>query len=1097
MTDINQRSAIVIKQQVMPVRRFMAWQSSARAILIALSIICIGTSDEGFADVPIDFNRDVRPILSDKCFHCHGPDADNQDSSFRLDTRESAVEDLGGYAGIVPGDLEASELHLRIHESDPDSRMPPAGSNRSLNEQEREILDQWVKHGAEYDKHWSFKPISRPGLPAVKYADWPRNEIDYFVLARLEGSDLQPSDVAEKTRLIRRVTLDLTGLPPAPNEVREFVQDLSEDAWEKVVDRLLASTAYGEQMALVWLDAARYADSGGYQNDIKRSQWPWRDWVIDAYNRNLPFDQFTVEQLAGDLLPAPTDEQLLATAFNRNHRINNEGGIIPEEFRVEYVADRVETTSTVWLGLTVGCARCHDHKYDPISQKDFYRMFAFFNSVPEKGRDGEIAPTPNMPVYTGGTKKQHDKLQQIVASAKRMLTQHNRAQAKSFETWLNSVTSPDGESSLASLPSAVTHLTLDTINNRSLVDARNSKHRPVVVTKKREKVETETVHGGGVRIGNSSYVKVPNAHRDGFDATKPHSWIVRFQPPKKFSGSEGPVLSLVEKDGQRGYRLLLQDVGKDDGFRVSLEITQNATSKNTLDVVSDAVIQPGTPICLAVTYDGRDAKGVKFFVDGQPIESKVIRDELRWSGVSTAPLLVGARNEADAKVGNRDATLLNGVLDDVQVYDCNLSGDEVAALSTASPIDVLLASYTDTARPAILTHYLNDVDSKHVELRSSLKESEADLSRFENRALTFVSIMEDMPERRKTYLLLRGVYDNPDQSEALDPVTLAALLPMNEALPKNRLGLAKWLVDPSNPLTARVTVNRYWQRYFGRGLVGTQEDFGSQGANPSHPMLLDWLSAEFIESGWDIKAMQKKIVMSATYRQSSRVTKKQLKQDPKNELLSRGPRFRLSGHVLRDQALSVSGLLSDTIGGPPVMPYQPAGLWDEVSAKGYKYIEGKGDDLYRRSLYTFWRRTVPPPSMMNFDTSAREMCSVRSSRTNTPLQALNLMNDPQFVEAARRFAERMLTSGGKTPESQIRYGHKALLSSDPKPETLQILTRGYERYRKRFAQDISGATEFISVGDSEPDENLDVSQLAAMTMVANILLNLDETVTKE
>ena len=1081
----------------MVVGSLIRWPSRVCGLLGCISILLSCLSTQASEGERVDFNRDVRPILSDKCFHCHGPDAENQDSDFRLDSRDAALEDLGGYAGVVPGDLKASELHLRIHETDLDSRMPPPDSNRTLSDQERETLDQWIEQGAEYDKHWSFKPIVRPSLPVVENRDWPANEIDYFVLAGLEAASLQPSQAAEKARLIRRVTLDLTGLPPELVDVQNFLDDPAGDAWEKVVDRLLESKAYGEQMALIWLDAARYADSGGYQNDIARTQWPWRDWVIDAYNRNVPFDQFTIEQLAGDLLANPTEQQLLATAFNRNHRINNEGGIIPEEFRVEYVADRVETTSTVWLGLTVGCARCHDHKYDPISQKDFYRMFAFFNRVPENGRDGTVAPVPNMAIYSGGTKAQHDQLKQAVANVQQQLDAHVAEQESVFEAWLASATSTDHQSPLALLRPATTHLTLDAMNGRRLIDARNSEHRPVFVGKKKEMPQTETANGGGLRIGASSYLKLPDAHRGGFDANKPSSWMLRFQPPKRFAGSEGPLLSLFEQGGQRGYRLLLQSVGEGTPLRVGLEITQDADQKNSLDIVSDAVIEPGKPICLGVTYDGRGAKGVKFFIDGKPVESKVIKDELQWTGLATAPLLVGARNVADAKSENRDATLLKGILDDIQIYDHDLSGGEIAELSTASPVDVLLASYTDAARPAARTYFLNHLDSKHLELRSAFAKVETDLERFEEDALTLVSIMEDMPEHRETYLLQRGVYDNPDTTEELAPLTLATLPPMSEELPRNRLGLAKWLVDPSNPLTARVAVNRYWQQYFGRGLVATQEDFGSQGASPSHPKLLDWLAADFIQSGWDIKAMQKKIVMSAAYRQSSRVTPSQWEQDPKNERISRGPRFRLSGQALRDQALSVAGLLSGSVGGPPVMPYQPAGLWDEVNAKGYQYVEGEGDDLYRRSLYTFWRRTVPPPSMMNFDTSAREMCSVRFSRTNTPLQALNLMNDPQFVEAARCFAERMMNHVGKTPESRIRYGYVALLTSDPTPATLEVLTRGYQRYRRRFSQDIAGARELISTGASEPDKNLDVSELAAMTMVANVLLNLDETVTKE
>lgn len=1074
----------------------MEMLSRKTAVVILLLHLLAGGSSLSAAE-GIDFNRDVRPILSDKCFQCHGPDAKNQDSSLRLNTRELGLADLGGYAAIVPGDLDASELHRRIHESDLDSQMPPADSKLELSDRERGILDSWIRQGAEYDEHWSFKPVTRPLLPEVKDALWPRNQLDYFVLARLEAAGLEPAPVAERERLIRRVTLDLTGLPPTLEDVNNFLHDPAENAWEKVVDRLLASNTYGERMALVWLDAARYADSGGYQNDIKRTQWPWRDWVIRAYNQNLPFDEFTVQQLAGDLLDNATEEQRLATAFNRNHRINNEGGIIPEEFRVEYVADRVETTSTVWLGLTVGCARCHDHKYDPIEQRDFYQMSAFFNSVPENGRDGQLAPVPNMAVYTAGTRAQHNDLQQAVAAAQARLDAYSSQQAEAFTRWLKTATKTAEKSVLSGLPLATTHLTLDTSEDGTLVDARNSSHHPTVVAKKNEDVVVKTLDGRGLKIGSSSYVKAPQVHAEGFDAGDPQSWVLRFQPPPRFAGSEGPLLSFIDPTTQRGYRLMLQNEADAKLFRVSFQISCDAKNRKTLDVVSAPAIEPNQPVCLTVTYDGRNAAGVKIYVDGQPIATRVIRDDLAWTGRTTAELLVAARNEPDAKASNRDATLLNGILDDLQVYAVELSEAQVVELSAASPINVLLANYSTSARPAVLTHFLERVDTQHADQRLSVAEAQAELDRFEEQALTRVSIMEDMPESRPTYLLLRGVYDKPDKSEALKPATLGALPPMREGLPQNRLGLAQWLVDPGNPLTARVAVNRYWQMYFGRGLVATQDDFGSQGTHPTHPELLDWLAAEFVQSGWDIKAMQKKIVLSATYRQSSRLTPELLAADPANELLSRGPRFRLSGQTLRDQALAVSGLLSRAMGGPSVMPYQPAGLWDEVSAKGYKYIQAESEGLHRRSLYTFWRRTVPPPSMMNFDTSSREVCSVRFSRTNTPLQALNLMNDPQFVEAARCLAERMLQAGGPTAESRCRYGYRLVLAIEPSPETLGVLTGGYHRYHTRFSDQPSAAQSLISVGASEPKAELDATDLAAMTMVASILLNLDETVTKE
>lgn len=1062
------------------------------------SLLLLGGAycNQATADEMIDFNRDVRPIISDKCFQCHGPDAPNQDSDFRLNDREHAIEDLGGYAGVVPGNLQKSELHRRIHADDPDSKMPPEDSKLSLSDKQRSILDRWIQEGAAYDEHWAFKPIETPAQPEVKKIDWPGNAIDYFVLAQLEKRGLQPSSEAEKARLLRRVTFDLTGLPPTLGQLDDFLADQSADAWENVVDRLLASPAYGERMALVWLDASRYADSGGYQNDIKRSQWPWRDWVIKAYNDNMPFDDFTIEQLAGDLLDNPTDQQRLATAFNRNHRINNEGGIIAREFQVEYVADRVETTSTVWLGLTVGCARCHDHKFDPISQKDFYRMFAFFNNIAENGRDGNIAPAPNMVVYENGSRERHEAFKTKVADLKKTVAELGKTRRTAFQTWLELKSKENRLQKLAGIPAASLHVMFDSVAGKRATDTRNAKRRVQLIGRRNDADPTAAMFGGGVRFGDTGVVKVPAPHsRQGFDANEPYAWIVHVKTPKSFAGSEGPLLSAINPKTGRGYRLMLEEAQGEKKFRVSFQIIGEAKGNNTIEVVSESIVSPNQFVRIAVRYDGTEnASGVQLFVDGRPVKSTTKRDQLQWEGVSNDPLLIGARSEKDARENLRDATLKGGVVDDVQMYETALSNAQMSILCAAEPVDVVLADADKVATESLLQHFLKHIDSQQE--RTDLKKAATALQKFEGR-LVKVSIMQEMPESRETHLLTRGVYDQPDKAELLQPHTLSALPAMEEELPRNRLGLAKWLVDPRHPLTARVAVNRYWQMYFGLGLVTTPEDFGSQGANPTHPKLLDWLASDFIRSGWNVKRMQKKIVMSATYRQSSRVTDGLLKKDPANQFLSRGPRFRLYGQAIRDQALAVSGMLSKQANGPPVMPYQPAGLWDEVSAKGYQYVVGKGDDLYRRSLYTFWRRTVPPPSMMNFDNSAREMCSVRPSRTNTPLQAMNLMNDPQFVEAARKLAERMLTEGGETPAQQIRYGHRVVLAQEPNPKVLKILESAFSKYASNYAVDPTSARQLLAVGDSKVNSDLKQSDLAAMTAISNILLNLDETVTKE
>lgn len=1073
-----------------------------------LSVAIIGCSIHGWAaasahEPALDFNRDIRPILSDNCYRCHGPDADNQKSDFRLNDRKSATADLGGYAGIVPGDLEASELHWRIWDDFEEEIMPPPKSKLSLSDPEKRILDQWIEEGAPYDQHWSFKPVSNPPLPRLEPGDrnWVSNEIDYFIAARLKSEGLGPSPSASRETLIRRVSLDLTGLPPTLEEVDDFLNDPGPNAWEKVVDRLLASPHYGERMALVWLDAARYADSGGYQNDMRRSQWPWRDWVIQAYNQNMPFDQFTIEQLAGDLLPHPTKEQRLATAFNRNHRINNEGGIVPDEYIVEYVADRVETTSTVWLGLTVGCARCHDHKYDPISQKDFYELFAFFNNLKEHGQDGDRAPVPNMAVYTKGNQEAHGQLKKDISQLTEHIKELPLKRQSAFESWITRIQTDRAESlaMLRDIPVASLHVPLDSEHNRETNNARDAARPGLLIgrTPSESRLVDATTYGSGFRLGRTGYIKVNQAHGLGFTSKEARSWLVQFEAPKVFAGSEGPLLVAAEVGSLRGYRLMIEDTGPMQNFRISFQLMENAPGKSGIEVVSEAVILPGSPVRVGVTWDGSNrGNGVRLYVDGEPVEASVVLDALPNTVQTDAPLLIGARAEKDAEEYLRDATLNAGVLDDVQIYDAVLPPDQMALLSTANPEDLLLAHLTDASRVALHTAWVKS-DPEGRQLITRLKTYEERLKEFEEQAVTKVSIMEETPQLRPTFLLRRGAYDQPDRSKELKPTSLDVLPPMKAAFPRNRLGLAQWLVDPENPLTARVAINRYWQMYFGVGLVKTVEDFGSQGESPSHPGLLDWLAGAFIKSGWDIRAMQKRIVMSSTYRQSSQFTPQLLEKDPENRLLGRGPRIRLNGQFLRDQALAVSKLLVNEIGGPPVMPYQPEGLWDEVSAKGYKYVVGEGDELYRRSLYTFWRRTVPPPSMMNFDNASREACVVRISRTNTPLQALNLMNDPQFVEAARALAERMILQGGESPPEQIAYGHRIILARNPDPEIRRILEKGYAEYLNTFKSQPARAQQLIATGDSEPNPKLDPVELAAMTTVANLLLNLDESLTKE
>jgi hypothetical protein len=774
---------------------------------------------------PVRFGRDVLPILSENCFQCHGPDERARKARLRLDTPDGAARVLR------PGKGPEPELVRRISAADDDGRMPPRRSNRRLSAAQKELLRRWVEQGAPWGKHWAYETPVCPPPPAVRDAAWPRNPIDRFVLARLEREGLVPAPEAARETLIRRVALDLTGLPPTPDEVATFQADGSPGAYERLVDRLLASPRYGERMALDWLDEARYADTNGYQNDFARTMWPWRDWVIDACNRNLPYDRFVIEQIAGDLLPGATLRDKIASGFNRNNRTVTEAGSIDEEWRVENVVDRVETTATVFLGLTLGCARCHDHKYDPIAQREFYAFFAFFNSINEKG------------VYTE---------------------------------------------------------------------------------------------------------------------------------------QRGNVPPLVAVPGRADVERLRQ---------------------------LDAAIAA-----------------------------------------------------ADRTVLAREVALL----------------DPLATLFRARQAAELLEAQQTAARR---------------------RREKAD---YEKRIPT-VMVMEELPRPRDTFVLKRGRYDMPDRGQRVRPDVPSCLVPLPDGAPRNRLGLARWLVDPANPLTARVAVNRLWQHAFGTGLVKTAENFGVQGEPPSHPELLDWLATEFVRGGWDVKALQRLIVTSATYRQASRAAPALVQRDPDNRLLARGPRFRLPAEVVRDNALAVAGLLVERVGGPPVKPYQPAGLWEELAGGAGEgpYVQEHGPNLYRRSLYVYRKRTVPHPALATFDAPSREVCQVKRPRTNTPLQALELLNDVTYVEAARQLGHRMLTEGGASAEGRVTFAFRLATGRPPAPAEVRVLVRGLERYRQAFRADVEAAERFVRHGDSPVGAADDPVELAACTATASIVLNLDETITRE
>ena len=979
------------------------------------------------AQRPVEFNRDVRPILSDKCFSCHGPDAVAKKIPLRLDSEQAAK------AVIVAGDPAASRLMQRVAHPKPPLRMPPPASGLKLTDSEIDTLRQWIAQGAKWEGHWSFLPPRRQTPPAVKNTAWARNDIDRFILEHLEREGLQPSPEASRETLLRRASLDLTGLPPSPQEIDRFLKDSSPDAYEKAVDRLLASPRYGERMAARWLDAARYADTNGYQYDGERVMWRWRDWVIEAFNRNLPFDRFALEQLAGDMLPGATLDQKIATGFNRNHRGNTEDGIVAEEYAVEYVVDRVETTSAVFLGLTMGCARCHNHKYDPLTQKEFYQVYAYFNNVPENGRAMKYGNSP--PVIPAPTREQQ---KQLAAMEERIA---------SLQAGLAKTQTP-----ARFHPPAVRWTT------------------PVGLT---GSVDPERVFDG----------------KEFIDAGK----IADFDIEDRFTLA-ARVFSDETPDGPIATRMSEGPKGKGFGLhlnqgRVHVHVTSQWDSDG-IRMDSEQVLAPNRWYHVAFTYDGsRLAEGVKVYVDGKAVAMKVGNDTLyrpfRNAGSKfTEPFRVGGGWGVQRR--------FRGRIEAVRVYGRQLDDREMAALALPDTLDRIAAKPqpTEVERWAVREFYLQQASP----LWKQLAEARLEKLAFERKFPT-VMIMAERQEPRDTFLLVRGAYDKP--GEKVPPGIPAALPGLPQGAPNNRLGFAQWVVDPSNPLTARVTVNRFWQMFFGAGLVKTVEDFGLQGEWPSHPELLDWLATEFVRTGWNTKALHKLIVTSATYRQSSVIAPELLQRDPENRLLARGPRVRLPAEMIRDQALYSAGLLVEKLGGPSVKPYQPDGLWQEISMQDMDYIRAKGDDLYRRSLYTFWKRTIAPPMMLNFDSAARESCVVRESRTNTPLQALNLMNDVTFLEAARLIGRRMLREGGATPSDRLRYGFRLVTGREPGPEEARVLDDNLRYHLDYFASGDGRVKEFLAHGDTPPDPKLEARQLAAYGAVASLLLNLDETITKE
>jgi hypothetical protein len=1031
------------------------------ALICSVSFPFCASADPPIAQ-KLDYNFDIRPILADRCFVCHGPDKRNRKADLRLDLAESAFE-----TAIVPGKPAESELIRRITATD-HTHMPPPKSNLSLTKSEIERLRRWIAEGAEYKKHWAFLPLpAQVAVPAASNPAWPHGSLDHFILARLDKEGLAPSSPASKEDWIRRVTFDLTGLPPTPAEVDAFRADSSPRAYENVVDRLLAAPAFGERMALEWLDVARYADSFGYQADGDTFLWPWRDWVIEAFNQNLPYDQFLTCQLAGDLLEKPTRKQRLATAFNRLHRMTNEGGSIPEEWRNEYVSDRVHTFGTAFLGLTLECARCHDHKYDPIATKEYYGLGAFFNSIDEWGTydNSHFRPTPTLSLPTPQQEKALADLRKKVAVLEEQIRQVERTRRMAFQEWLAQPHQPE-------FYGLISHFPLDRLepgNRLTNVIARQN-----AGTTSSANVLVPGKLGQALRFTGDDAATF-NGTYGVSDRWQPFTLSFWLQVPEEMK--EGIVFHATAGT-DTGFHGL--ECSFDQG-RLFLGLIRFWPG-NAAAIRTRQKVPPKQWVHVSASYDGSGkAQGLRIHLNGVRADADIVRDCLtRNLEIGRVALTFGERA--------RSTGLKGGLLDDFFIFDRALTDVEIAHLHDGKSLKTAL-DRKDAA--ALQPYFLGAVDGEVRQARADLQQARERLFNAENGVFE-VMVMEELPRPRQAYVLARGNYDAP-KDKPVGRITPAALPAFPKDGPRDRLTLARWLTDPSHPLTAHVAVNRYWQLFFGRGLVSTTENFGIQGAVPSHPDLLDWLARDFIASGWDVKALCKKIVLSATYRQRSTLTPELRKRDAENVLLARGPSRRLSAEMLRDAALAESGLLVRKLGGPPVKPSQPPGLWRGQNAFLPEYVPDKGEGLHRRSLYTFWRRTSPPPNMLTFDVPSREVCVVRRQSTCTPLQPLVLLNDPQFVEAARGLGERMLGQKRSLDERLI-FAFRVAATRSPTQQELELLRKHYQRQLDLYRGNPVAARKYLGVPDRSVPDGIDVGELAAAAVTANVILNLDAAI---
>lgn len=1057
----------------------MATATTARFFVLAL--LTAGGAGLPARAASIEYNRDIRPILSENCFACHGADAAARKAKLRLDSfAEATAKREDGAPAIVPGQPKESEFIRRILATD-DDQMPPEDSHKVLTKAQKELLRRWVAEGAGYQPHWAFIAPTRPALPRVKNPKWVRNPIDQFILARLDQEKLKPAPEADRRTLARRVSLDLAGLPPAPEIVETFVTDKAPDAYEKLVDKLLAAPQWGEHRAHYWLDAARYADTHGIHFDNYREMWTYRDWVINAFNQNMPFDEFTIENLAGDLLPKATLEQKTASGFNRCNITSNEGGAIDEEYLVLYARDRTETTSQVWLGLTAGCAVCHDHKYDPLSQKEFYQLSAFFNNTTQKAMDGNVKDTPPTVVVARPEERQRwDEVQGELATTKTRVEDHKTAQRPAFEAWL---AQPRIEQLDALLPTnaPVFFAALSEGGGDSLTCEVNGAAQSVSID-----TNAAWVDGG---VAAKAWVVPTNppitfAAVGDFDRTNQFSYAVWVRPVDDKNGS---VFARMQDSGDHvGWDLWLE------GRKPALHLIHKWPD-NALKVIARKELPKDKWSHVCVTYDGSSkAAGVKIFINGEAQATDQNKDSLTESPRTDAPFTLGQRNG-----GSR----LDGIgVQDLRLYAEPLAPQAVKTLAQISRLKWLAVQPGETdakkKNEEAFSLWLNNLDAAYQDLLATQSRLQQESEGIRQRgSVAYVMNEKDSPP--EAYLLFRGEYDQ--RRDKLAPATPTVFPPMPADLPRNRLGFAQWLVRPENPLTARVTVNRMWQEIFGTGIVRTTGDFGIAGEWPSHPELLDWLAVEFRESGWNVKQFYRLLVTSATYRQSAATTKAKLAKDPQNRLYAHGPRFRMDAEMIRDTALAASGLLVSKIGGPSVKPYQPDGVWEAVAMPESDtrfYKQGQGEDLHRRSLYTFWKRAAPPATMDILNAPSRETCTVRRERTSTPLQALVTLNDPQFVEAARHLAELTLKQGGPQEPQRMDFMAERLIARPLKTQEQKIVAAGLQDLLTHYQAAPDQAAALLKVGAVPADSSLDIPTLAAYTMVANQLMNLDEALNK-